>query len=57
MSQTPKNSTIKVIELEQNTRSEYKKYTTLFYKQLLKNKDIYDNTSTQEKTTLSSKVY
>ena len=37
MSQTPKNSTIKVIELEQNTGSKYKKYTTLLYKQLLKN--------------------
>ena len=49
MSQTPKNSTIKVIEPEQNTRSEYQKYTTLLYKQLLKKKDIYNTTSIQEK--------
>ena len=40
-SQTPKNSTIKVIEPEQNIRLEYQKYTTLLYKQLLKHKDIY----------------
>ena len=35
-SQTPKNSTIKIIEPKQDIKLKYKKYTILFHKQLLK---------------------